>query len=138
MVWADEAFLAGLEKFVTAFAEQTGWQLKLDIPEQNTQVPIPLQSTIYRLINESLVNVAKHAHAQHVEVYLRRLDGRGVLDIGIIDDGRGFETAKSSSAGLGLPQLRSRIAAMNGHFELDSEPGKGTSVRIRLPFAEKV
>ena len=136
LVWVDEAFLTGLEKFILAFAEQTGWQLELNLPDQGTQVPFPLQSTIYRLINESFVNVAKHAHAQHVELNLRLLEREGMLELGIIDDGHGFETTNSVSAGLGLPQLRSRVAAMNGHFEIESEPGQGTSVHIRLPLLE--
>lgn len=93
---------------------------------------------VFRIVQEALTNIAKHARATEVEVSLRRtvrdIDGlRDVLDIAIADNGIGFETQRITP-GLGLLGMRERTEALNGRFELQTSPGTGVRIRITLPI----
>ncbi|MCB9230969.1 MAG: PAS domain S-box protein [Bacteroidia bacterium] len=86
----------------------------------------------YRVFQESLSNVARHADATEIKVNLR-LDGK-ILSLSITDNGKGFvweETGKRKT--LGLLSMRERALAMNGNFELNSQPGKGTTISLKVP-----
>ncbi len=88
---------------------------------------------IYRITQEALGNVAKHANAKQVEVRLTRADGRVCLLVS--DDGVGFDPDGSGkSGGLGLINMRERVRQLNGTFEFDSTPGRGTTVKAEVPF----
>ena len=86
---------------------------------------------LYRIAQEALGNVAKHAKAKHVQVRLGRLDGNVTLTIA--DDGIGF-VPNARSGGLGLINMRERVRQLNGTFEFDSKPGLGTTIRASVPF----
>jgi two-component system, NarL family, sensor histidine kinase DevS len=86
---------------------------------------------VYRLVQESLNNVVKHAGAGRVTVTARQLDDE--LLIGIADDGDGFDPG-ASSAGRGLPGMRERIELLGGEIEIESSPGDGTTVSARVPL----
>jgi signal transduction histidine kinase len=88
---------------------------------------------IYRIAQEALGNVAKHAKAKQVEVRLTRSDDRVCLLIS--DDGVGFDSNRNEgSAGLGLINMRERVSQLNGSFEFESQPGRGTRVQVAVPF----
>ncbi len=88
---------------------------------------------IYRIAQEALGNVAKHAKAKQVEVRLTRSDSRVCLVVS--DDGVGFDPDESErSGGLGLINMRERVRQLNGTFEFDSKPGRGTTVKAEVPF----
>jgi len=77
--------------------------------------------------------VAKHAKAKQVEVRLTRSDSRVCLVVS--DDGVGFNLGGSGrGAGLGLINMRERVRQLDGTFEVDSEPGRGTTVKVEIPF----
>ena len=134
--WTNENFLIGLQEFARAFAEQAGWELSASLPPDPRIIPPSYQSTIYRLVNESLVNVAKHANAKHVAIKVDLIHSKECLSIQVIDDGQGFSPDENVRGGVGLQQLRSRVAALNGRFDITSEPGKGTTVHFELPIVE--
>jgi len=88
---------------------------------------------IYRIAQEALGNVAKHAQAKQVQVRLTRTDDRVCLVVS--DDGVGFNPDGSGkSGGLGLINMRERVRQLNGTFEFESEPGRGTTVKAEVPF----
>lgn len=87
--------------------------------------------TIYRLVQECLTNVAKHAEASDVYIRFERSDNT-VVQLSIQDNGRGF-TSAVLPPGLGLPGMRERVEALNGTFQLHSEVGKGTLIQVTLP-----
>ena len=88
---------------------------------------------IYRIAQEALGNVAKHAQAKQVQVRLTRSDGRVCLLVS--DDGVGFNRDGSGKAGgLGLINMRERVRQLNGTFEFDSALGRGTRVKVEIPF----
>jgi signal transduction histidine kinase len=98
----------------------------------NTRHTPELESSMYRLVQESLTNVVKHAAAAHVTVALTETDA--TVQMTVTDDGAGFET-EAASGGFGLLGMRERIALLNGHPKIDSAPGRGTTVAVRLPVA---
>ncbi|HWQ39820.1 MAG TPA: histidine kinase [Burkholderiales bacterium] len=92
--------------------------------------------TVYRLIQECLTNVAKHAQAARVRIAIGRAAGRDVLSVSFSDDGRGFEPG-SRGQGLGLIGLRERVEALGGRFELDAAPGKGVRIDVTIPVGAR-
>ena len=87
---------------------------------------------LYRIAQEALGNVAKHANAKQVQVRLERADG--VVRLTVSDDGTGLVRAGSGeSAGVGLVNMRARIRALDGRLEIESEPGRGTTIRAEVP-----
>ena len=89
-----------------------------------------LESTLYRVVQEALTNVVKHAQAERVRLVLREAAGR--IDILIRDDGSGFQTATPTS-GFGLLGMRERIQLAGGELEVRSHPGEGTEIRASVP-----
>jgi PAS domain S-box-containing protein len=96
-----------------------------------------LNITVYRLVQESLSNVARHADAHRVDVSLQLEPGShndaGFLLLKVSDDGSGFD-ARQASSGIGLLGMRERVIAAGGDFFIDSMPGLGTDILARLPF----
>lgn len=85
---------------------------------------------LYRILQEQLNNVLKHAEAQHVSVALRQEAGK--IRLTIIDDGKGFSLGKDSQ-GIGLMNMQTRAESLNGSFALTTNPGKGCRVEVVLP-----
>lgn len=96
-----------------------------------------IATTSYRIAQESLTNVARHADASRVEVKLHSEDN--ILNLSIIDDGQGFdERVIFESQGLGVLGMRERAGLVGGALEIHSQPGKGTQVRFKAPIDMKV
>lgn len=91
--------------------------------------------TLYRLAQECLTNVAKHAEATAVTVSLQRVSGQEIC-FSFDDNGRGFDPG-SPRQGLGLVGLRERVEALDGKFDLQSAPGQGVRVRAVIPVGER-
>jgi signal transduction histidine kinase len=89
---------------------------------------------VYRLVQEALNNVLKHASASRVEIIAR--EGGGGIEIAIRDDGGGFDPATSAS-GRGLRGMRERIELLGGQIDVSSEPGGGTEITASVPFPER-
>jgi signal transduction histidine kinase len=90
----------------------------------------PVESTTYRLIQESLTNVVKHARAERVEVDVR--ENADWVTIAVRDDGAGFDTAVRRE-GFGLVGMRERVLLVGGELDVRSEPGSGTAIEARVP-----
>jgi PAS domain S-box-containing protein len=93
--------------------------------------PLSTKEVLYRVAQEALHNVAKHARASVVELALETHSGKLVLQVG--DDGKGFDPAGSFPGHLGLRSMRERVAAVGGTLEIHSAPGKGTQICVRVP-----
>jgi signal transduction histidine kinase/ligand-binding sensor domain-containing protein len=88
---------------------------------------------LFRIVQEALGNAAKHAAAQHITVRLKR--SRAVVSLDVSDDGKGFDrTSLGGSSGLGLITMRERAGQLNGTFDVESAPGRGTTIRVTIPF----
>jgi len=88
--------------------------------------------TVYRLVQECLTNVAKHAAARNVRISIVQGADGSVLTVSVTDDGRGFDPGVRRQ-GLGLVGLRERVEALGGHLEIDSSPWAGTRIEAIIP-----
>ena len=104
--------------------------LGVDTSDRERRLPAPIESTVYRLVQEALTNVAKHAGADRVDVRVGVVNGS--VDVTVSDNGAGFEP-ESVSGGWGVVGMQERVALLNGRFELESSPGGGTKVHAILP-----
>jgi signal transduction histidine kinase len=101
------------------------------------RLPAPVETVVFRVVQEALNNVAKHALASHVSVSLQRRGGQ--LAGSIEDNGVGFETSDTAAltAGRthwGLVSMRERIEALGGTLAIESRAGEGTSILLRVPL----
>ena len=88
---------------------------------------------LFRILQEALGNAAKHAAAKRITVRLTRSDS--MVSISVSDDGAGFDTSRlASGGGLGLIMMRERATQLNGEFDFESAPGRGTTIRVVVPF----
>jgi signal transduction histidine kinase len=116
--------------------ERTG--MATQVAGQLNDVPSDMGIACFRAVQEALTNVIRHARAQHVWIELNQTDG--ALELVVRDDGVGFDVAKTlnqapSRGHLGLLGMRERIQILGGHVEVDSEPRRGTRIRISFPAA---
>jgi signal transduction histidine kinase len=102
-------------------------------PEALSSLPMPVARTIFLTTQEALANVARHARANEVSVEIVSQDS--MVTLSIRDDGRGFNVAEQTqTVGHGLPNMRARAEERNGSFEVESTPGAGTTICLRLPL----
>jgi signal transduction histidine kinase len=122
-----------LERLGETFAEQTGLGVQLEAQLGRERLPREAETALYRIVQEALTNVVKHARAENVSILLTRR-GAGVAVV-VEDDGRGFDPA-DVSGGSGLQGMADRLAAVGGSLEIRSTPGRGTTVAGHVPVTE--
>jgi signal transduction histidine kinase len=119
---------------VESFQRRTGISCTLE-SDRNTRLEPEVETVLYRVAQEALANVAKHAKAYHVWVFLRADDDR--VDMQVRDDGIGFDPARVGglvgSGHFGLAGMRERVEMAGGTYGLVSAPASGTLIRVRLP-----
>jgi signal transduction histidine kinase len=116
-----------------ALGYRTGAEVKLEIgePVPDDRMPPGTQDALFRIGQEMLANVARHARAQHVRLWLGRQDEEVMLRI--VDDGQGFDPTAEAS-GMGLRNLKERAASLHGTLEVASTPGSGAGLTVRIPL----
>ncbi|MBM4424874.1 MAG: PAS domain S-box protein [Chloroflexi bacterium] len=121
-----------LETLCSSLALSTG--LRVDFSSQEQLPPIPdVQATVlYRLIQEGVNNVVKHAKATSVWINLEYVDGE--MNISLEDDGQGFDPRRRVTYGMGLQGIRERFFMLSGNLDIESAPGKGTRLYGSLPI----
>lgn len=103
----------------------------LEVTGDRVPLSPAIEVSLFRVAQESLTNVAKHAEASRVGVTLSYAGSEVLLDVR--DDGHGFAGGPTSEPGLGLTSMRQRIRGVGGHVDVQSIPGEGTSVSARVP-----
>ncbi len=123
---------AALRTQVEQFGRRTGISARLEIADGPHRLTADQQLVVYRVVQESLSNVARHSGAQKVWVGVRRNGDRTAVRI--VDDGRGFDVAERGNgrAGLGVAGMRERALLSGGRLEVRSRLGGGTTVELRL------
>jgi PAS domain S-box-containing protein len=128
----DLGLVPSLEWLVENFSQRTGIACTLSVGEDELALPKAHASAIFRIVQESLTNIAKHAEASHAEIALERDEDE--LVVRVADDGVGFSPQAPRKPGsLGLFGLRERASLMGGEASIISAPGEGTSIVVRLP-----
>ncbi len=114
----------------------SGWQVEFDNEIGNARLPATVELTAFRIAQEALTNVRKHARASRVTVRLARENGD--LYVAVTDDGAGFdkEQTRGQSQCIGLISMRERAVLLHGSVAVQSEIGKGTAVITRLPLTK--
>jgi signal transduction histidine kinase len=125
----QEGLVAAIEKQVASTRARYGVQVEANLCEE-PDVPLNLKEVLYRVAQEALHNVVKHARASQVDLELACHDGHVVLDLR--DDGLGFDPSGDFPGHLGLGSMRERVTRVGGEFVLESEPGKGTHLRAEV------
>jgi signal transduction histidine kinase len=131
LVLDDLGLVPAIEWLVQNFTQRTGVACGLDVDE-SLELQEPYATAVFRIVQESLVNVGKHAQARQVHVVLDRAPME--MRLAVTDDGVGFDTsAARKPASLGLAGLRERAQLVQGDVTVRSEPGRGTTVEARIP-----
>lgn len=131
----DELGLApAIEALVVRVSAVEGLSIEcaVDLPTEGERLGQELETTVYRLVQEALTSVAKHACAEHARVTVRTAGGR--LEVEVTDDGKGFDPVASTS-GFGLAGMRERVQLGGGQLTVTPGPS-GTTVRAVLPLSE--
>jgi len=122
-----------LREYVTRYQEEQGLEVALSLPESDERLPAPVETALFRIAQEALNNVVRHAQAHRVDVALGRDEAHVTLRIA--DDGQGFDPqASRSSMHLGLWSMRERVEQLGGRFEVESAPGRGTKLVVKIPL----
>lgn len=126
----DLGFAAAASWYVEQFAARTGLDVYLSISPDDPEQGGKVATTLFRVLQESLTNAVRHAHATRVDVSLYLRDGMWLLTIK--DDGAGFEQQSGMHKGFGIVGMRERVQILNGRFAITSAPGAGTVIEIEL------
>jgi len=135
----DLGLIPALHTFMKNFREETGIRVSLSAFAELEQVNGDKRTMLYRVAQEALTNVARHARASQADVKIQKLDG--LVSMKIKDNGRGFQRenvlrAKKDTR-LGLLGMRERLEMVGGTFNIISAPGKGTTVLAQVPLMDR-
>ena len=129
----DMGIVSALEWLVDEFVERHGIACTLDVDEDFT-LDEKRAVEVFRIVQESLTNVARHAQASEVRISIERNETFFLLEVR--DNGAGFEPGKRKQKSFGLVGIRERVLVLNGKLEICSAPGLGTAIKLCCPIAE--
>jgi signal transduction histidine kinase len=126
----DFGLVPALERLTATRAEATGIEIEF-LSRLDGRLPEETETALYRIVQEALTNVVKHANARQVSIVLSRMDG--MVTALIEDDGRGFEPAAIREGGFGLDGMRERVALLGGTLKVESRRNAGTTLKVEVP-----
>jgi len=134
----DYGLLAAIRWHADLFTERTGIAVLVEADGPFPRLMLEKETSLFRILQEALMNAAKHADTQFVTIKLRRTDG--MIRFAVVDEGNGFMPAPSplmqKGSGWGMKIMRERAELIGGHFHVNSAPGKGTVVSVYLPLED--
>jgi signal transduction histidine kinase len=128
----DFGLVPALERLAESFGDQTGLRIEFHsrLREQE-RLPSDVETALYRVVQESLTNILKHAQARSVSILLTRK--AGTIAAVVEDDGLGFDPTRTRDGGVGLLGMRERLALLNGTIAIESGAGAGTTLVAEVP-----
>lgn len=141
MALDDLGLLPTLERYVISFKEETGIDVQLRSRAINEEIKPVISLAVFRIVQESLNNVLKHAQAKRVSILLEHVNQK--LSIIIADNGVGFNTEDvkiiepESTGGFGLFSMKERVALLEGEVDIVSQVGVGTKITIHIPLLDE-
>jgi len=134
----DLGLIPALQTYVSTFKEDTGIRVRLKAFAGIEKAPEIVRTALYRIAQEALMNVAKHAKASAVEILMENYDGK--ISMEISDNGQGFEHNENQvpkkKGQLGLVGMRERAEMIGGDFSVASAPGAPTTIRVAVPYPQ--
>jgi len=140
----DLGLTAAVRWYAERYLEPEGIDVSLEV-EEDLDLPDEVEITAFRIYQEIITNILRHAKADHVSIELEKRSGQASLErrrgsapdrlmLAVEDDGVGFDAADLPGGGAGLVGMRERADLVGGTIEIDSEPGLGTHVRLEIPL----
>jgi signal transduction histidine kinase len=129
----DFGLVPALERLTDTFAEQTGITVRFESGLGGERLPPEVETALYRIVQESLTNIVKHARAQRVSIAITRKPG--AVAAVVEDDGHGFDPADVREGGFGLEGMRERVGLLDGRLQVESGEGVGTTLVAEVPIA---
>jgi signal transduction histidine kinase len=129
----DLGLVPALQWQARELSKRTGMAVMVDAEGVADDLPEEHKTCIYRVVQEALHNCARHAFARSVRIQVVEEGGR--IHLSVADDGQGFDS--THTRGLGLLGMEERVTHLGGRFQLQSEPGQGTRLRIEIPLAAR-
>ncbi|KAB8320505.1 sensor histidine kinase [Tolypothrix campylonemoides VB511288] len=130
---ADKPLEQLIESLVEDFQQVTGLSISTCI-NLSTALPQEVSTTVYRIVQEALNNICKHAAATAVKIQIKTIPS--AVQLIVADNGKGFRR-NALPKGFGLKGMAERVAALSGQFHIESEPGKGCQVKVELPIQQE-
>jgi signal transduction histidine kinase len=135
----DLGVVAALRWYIDRQAQRAGFEARFE-PEvglDGERLPSELETTCFRVVQEALTNIVRHAQAEHVDIRLCQDEDR--LELDIYDDGIGFDVSEvidraSGDLSMGLLGMQERVQLIGGSIQITSDPDKGTKIRARFPI----
>jgi signal transduction histidine kinase len=132
----DKGLVGALQQRLETVEERAGIDVDLFV-EGQTDLPPPVEETLYRIVQEALNNSLKHAAASKVRVSIQTTDH--LLEIRVVDNGVGFDpTCLSPTAGMGMASMRERAAELGATLDISSVPGDGTRVSLVMDLEAQI
>jgi signal transduction histidine kinase len=121
-----------LERLVDTHRQDASVEVDLEVRLNGERLPSEIETALYRIVQEALTNVAKHADATRISILLMRKDEAAVLVVE--DDGKGFDPGEIRPESLGIAGMRERVGLLGGQLRLEGAPGKGTTLAVEVPL----
>jgi two-component system sensor histidine kinase DegS len=139
----DLGLIPTLQKYTDSFREESGLFVNFRTQGTICEINSTISLAVFRIIQESISNIKKHAQAKHISIGLQFLEDKSLI-IHVSDDGKGFDVeaqkakVKEASSGFGMTSMKERVDILNGSFQIESVIGKGTKITISIPLKEEV
>jgi NarL family two-component system sensor histidine kinase LiaS len=129
----DDGLSKAIRNYTSDWSRQSGIKVGLELNDE-ISVPHQVEEALFRVTQEALSNIARHSEAKAVVIRLTLSNGE--VTLAIRDNGRGFEPSSVVNQGYGLDSMRERADNVSGSFKIESGPGSGTEVVVRIPITE--
>jgi two-component system sensor histidine kinase UhpB len=133
----DLGLLPALRWYIKEYQQKFNIEVDFQSLGLKERLPSEMETVLYRIVQESLTNIAKHAQAHKVAIMLR--DDGDAVNASIVDDGIGFDLEQlqrtpGQERGLGLAGMHERALLLNGSLNIEAQPGQGTRVKVHIPI----
>src|SRR2546428_569577 len=140
MTLDDLGLVPTLRKFIKEYGDRYGLATRFNVVGQERRLPGNTEGVLFRIIQEALTNVHKHARAKMAEVTMNLQPSR--VSVTVKDDGQGFDVARTEAnlhknKNLGLLSMRERAELEKGTLEIRSQPGRGTEVKVEIALSKR-
>jgi len=130
----DHGLIVTLKNFIRDFSNRFGMQINFTFKGCNERLPSSIETALYRIAQEALINAAKYSSAERIDIVIDVDKNSDKVILSISDFGKGFELNPSNRNGVGIYSMEERASILGGDFSIVSEIGKGTQIQVIIPI----